>query len=270
MKKILVPTDFSPSSENAIDYALAMAEQMGATVDIIHVFHLSLADASSIPPEFIQEMLDDQEKQVFQKLETLVKGKNRSLIGQLKPKYGIFITQEITDWAAQQNYDLIIMGTRGKHSRVEKFLGSVSTHTMMQASCPVMAIPAEIVYKPISSIVYATSFDPKDEQAIDQLFHFAKSLQAKVHLIHIDTEKKGSIWEENYATVRNFPSNFASFTVKSNPSARIGLEEFVKENAVEVIALFIPHRRLWEQLFHTSFSKRMTFHSNIPLLTFRN
>ena len=61
MKKILFPTDFSDCAAHAFRYVQELASGLGATVDLLHVFHLPIGDASSVPPEYIQEMLDDME-----------------------------------------------------------------------------------------------------------------------------------------------------------------------------------------------------------------
>ena len=61
MKKILFPTDFSPAAANAFLYAHTLAEALGARIDLINIFHLPIGDASNIPPEYIQKMLDEAE-----------------------------------------------------------------------------------------------------------------------------------------------------------------------------------------------------------------
>ena len=53
MKKILFPTDFSPTAVNAFEYALALAKDLDATIDLMTVYHLPVADASSVPPQYV-------------------------------------------------------------------------------------------------------------------------------------------------------------------------------------------------------------------------
>ncbi|RMD75356.1 MAG: universal stress protein, partial [Bacteroidetes bacterium] len=47
-----------------------------------------------------------------------------------------------------------------------------------------------------------------------------------------------------------------------------GLDDYVKTHKIDILALFIPARRLWERLFHSSVSQRMVYHSTTPLLIF--
>ena len=168
MRKILFPTDFSPASDNALEFALKLAEKLNATVDLMNVYHLPVADASSVPPEYIEKMLEDKKKLVEAKLESFVHGCNALHIGELKAVYGIFIYHEIADLARFGEYDLILMGTKGEHNPMDRLLGTVTTHTMLQAPCPVMAIPREASFRKIQHIAYATDFKITDEHAVGQ------------------------------------------------------------------------------------------------------
>ncbi len=50
MKKILFPTDFSNASEKAFDFAVSLAHEMDATIDIVNIYHLPFVDATNVPP----------------------------------------------------------------------------------------------------------------------------------------------------------------------------------------------------------------------------
>ena len=267
MNKILFPTDFSETADNAFEYALALAKDLAARVDLLNIYHLPFAAASDVPVEMIQKMLDEKKENVQEKLEGLVERYPSEHFGQTKAVNGVFISQEITDIAKNQLYELIVMGTKGEHNRIEKILGSITTHTMMQAPCPVLAVPEGVPYRKIRKIAYATDFHLSDEHAVEQLMSFAGTLKAEVHFVHVTTDpEEGSM--EDLVVVENHPFEFTYFTVVNNHSVMGGLDRYIQEKNVDMLALFIPRRRLWERLFHTSFTKRMTFHTKTPLLVF--
>jgi nucleotide-binding universal stress UspA family protein len=266
MKKILFPTDFSDASRRALIYGAELVKETKAELDVIHVYNVPYADPSSVPFEYIQKMLDEKGEIVKEKLEDFIGLVDKKAVHSIKPVYGIFISKEITEYAEANGYELILMGTKGEHSRLEKLLGSVTTQTMMHAHCPVLAIPESAVYSGVKSIAYATDFLPSDEIAVAKLSEFAQQFEAKVHFVHINKETRKDVEQE--FRIEHYPLTFSDFSVINDESIMHGLDTFLDENKVNMLAMFIPNRRLWERLFHPSFTRKMVYHSEIPLLVF--
>ena len=263
--QILFPTDFSDAAKNAFKYAIQFAQETGATIDLMHVYHLPFANASNVSYQQIDEMLVEKKEGVLKNLnQWKTDYAPDGLVNQVLPVYGIFLDHEITDWADSQDYDLIMMGTKGEHAAFEKMLGSVTTRTMMQAPCPVMAIPEGVPYRSIKQIAYATNFALADKKATKQLNDFALELGAKLHYVHIE-KRKNVLGTDTSIRFDYYPTPFTDFTLLKNESVTAGLDDFIKREKIDLLTLFIPERRLWERLFHTSFTKKMTFHTNIPL-----
>jgi nucleotide-binding universal stress UspA family protein len=265
MKKILFPTDFSQTASNALEYAHQLAGALGAKVDVINIFPIGLADASSVPPEFLARMLEETEQNAKDQLQSFVASYDGAdTQGTTKAIYGMFTTMEIVDYAKENKYDLIIMGTKGEHGAIDRWMGSVCTETMMKSSCPVIAVPEGAHYQPVDQIAYATTFDPSDTHAVEELMKLAGQLEAKVHFVHVDTKKNGKPAQE--ISSKKYP--FTDFAVVKSDTVVEGLDTYMEEHQIKMLSLFIPNRRLWERLFHTSFTRKMTYHSDIPLLVF--
>lgn len=268
MKKILFPTDFSDCAGNAYAYAISLAKALGATMDVLNVFNLPLVDVTNVPPDFIEQMLAQKKAEAMEKLDTFANQFENPYLGEKLAVYGLFIPEEITDLVQQRGYDLVVMGTRGEdHTALEKLVGSVTTQTMMRAGCPVIAVPGHARWAGIRHIAFATDFQPNDLHAAGSLMALSEKLNAGVHFVHVET-KIGLDIMEDYIAMADYPYKFLDFTVVSSNSVMDGLEQFVKDRQIDLLALFIPERRLWERLFHSSFSKKMAFHTNVPLLVF--
>ena len=268
MNSILLPTDFSRLSKTALEYATAIAKHTHSVIDLVNVYNLPFIDASNVPPDYMDDMLTQKKEATLEKLREFARELPAEVKGELLPVYGLFIPQEIKDLTSGDKYKLVVMGTQGEnHSAVEKVLGSISTHTMMSAGCPVMTIPEEAEWKGIRNIAFATDFEPADQFAISQLVSFSQEMEAKVHFVHVETHPDiGGMNEE--ILVKNYPFEFSEFSVVNNKSAIEGLDDYIREHKIDLLALYIPKRRLMEKLFHGSFTKKMIFHSKIPLLVF--
>lgn len=268
MKKILFPTDFSPAAANAFLYAHALAEALEARIDVVHIFHLPVGDASNIPPEYIQKMLDEAEAETMQNLKEFSRPcLGKPTCGILLPVYGLFTAMEITDLARQEHHDMIIMGTKGQRSALEKLLGSVTTEVMMKAPCPVLAIPADAVFTAVAHIAYATAFEPSDDHAVEQLMYLAGRLNAQVHFVNVKTRTGDHLIRE-VKMEKDYRYNFADLSEVHHNTVQEGIDEFLQQRKMDWLTLFVPQRRLWERLFHSSLTKKMAYHSSIPLLVF--
>ena len=141
-EKILVPTDFGPTSRHAFEYALALARQTGATLHLLHV----IAYPVEVPswPEACraevtgsrQRLRDDAEREIagFAALADEVKMTTEVVGG--NPSRAIALA------ARHRNCQLIVMGAHGRDEVGHLVLGSVAERVTHTAPCPVLTVSA--------------------------------------------------------------------------------------------------------------------------------
>ncbi|MDE2059326.1 MAG: universal stress protein [candidate division NC10 bacterium] len=136
IKRILVPTDFSASSEYACQYALTFAHEARAEVYLLHAIYNPLRlpgyDFGGVIETLVKQAQDDLQKQVEQIREKQVIVHPMVLVG---VEY-----EEIVKFAQEHQIDLIIMGTHGRTGLAHAFLGSVAERVIRIASCPVLIV----------------------------------------------------------------------------------------------------------------------------------
>lgn len=141
--KILVPTDFSPASEPALDLAIELARTAGAALTLLHVYNpapyeipegmpvASILNVDSVIAEF-RKQLDGAkakaEKAGVARVDTLL-------------VQGIAYA-EIVHVAEQRGCGLIVMGTHGRTGFAHMLLGSVAEKVVRKATCAVVTVPA--------------------------------------------------------------------------------------------------------------------------------
>ena len=72
MKKILFPTDFSEAAKNGFRYAVALAEDIDAELDIMNVFAVPFTAPDEMPPNYVDQLIDNQKKIAKEKLDAFV------------------------------------------------------------------------------------------------------------------------------------------------------------------------------------------------------
>jgi universal stress protein A len=135
---VLVPLDFSTYAEQALDYAIALAQKLQARVTLLHVIQ---------PPAIVNvegglwptsTFLQDLEAAVTRDMEGyLARVTAAGLEGEMVVVHGVPF-QEILDTAKARQVDLIIMGTHGRMGLTHVFLGSVAEKVVRLAPCPVL------------------------------------------------------------------------------------------------------------------------------------
>ncbi|MBS1120278.1 MAG: Inorganic diphosphatase [Deltaproteobacteria bacterium] len=136
LQTILVPLDGSPPSLAALDHALALAEDSGASIDILHVEtleHFEVGSTRSLAPDSRQQIvrkLDDAVQRAQTQLGSRVS--RRTVQGDPLRK--------IIETASEKPYDLIVMGTHGRVGRLHAMLGSVAEAVVRNAPCPVLTV----------------------------------------------------------------------------------------------------------------------------------
>jgi nucleotide-binding universal stress UspA family protein len=138
-QKILVATDFSPASDDAIAQAIALAKQMNASLEILHVveigtepFPFGLLDIKD-GGDFFAYVERELDRRADDARRAGVPCTTKSIDG--KP------AEEIVVRARNIGADLIVVGTHGRSGIAHAFFGSVAEQVVRHADRPVVTVP---------------------------------------------------------------------------------------------------------------------------------
>ncbi|WP_207431543.1 universal stress protein [Sabulibacter ruber] len=231
METIICPTDFSACSENAIKYADALAQYIGARIVLVHNVYepviVELAPFEALP--YVEAIQDPEYRHHQQdKLDALIAQMNGQehaapVAYESKIKYGI-TTNSILQVAKEEQADLLVLGHEGLQ---EQFGESATARLIRDAHCPVLVVPPHATFRPPSKIVFVT--DLKGESLTDVCLvcqvatHFRAELQV-LHILEEDTMKNRQQAEAGLALLlKRLPCQKASthLEVDRNPSEGI-------------------------------------------------
>ena len=138
LKKILVPIDFSEPSRKALAYATSFAKQFNAELLLFHAVPIMTAPAPmySMPPETDARLRDESSKQLAQWRSTLpAELSSKAIVGDGASAY-----DQIVRAAAENNVDLIVLGTHGRTGARRWLIGSTAERVVRYATCPVLVV----------------------------------------------------------------------------------------------------------------------------------
>jgi len=263
MKKLLVPTDFSDNAENALKFAINLANHFESKIYLLSVYQVhspagSLKDIDSFlrtENELqLSALVSKSKNELFQNASmeaVTVNGSTASVI---------------SNFADKRDIDLIVMGTQGSSALHEIFIGSTTVGVIKKATKAVLASPNNFSYRPFKKIVLALDESktfPKEE--ISPLLTLAKSYQSKVLVYHI-AEPGGqngvspSIHEYLKGTDYSVHEKIGITDINE------GINDFVRENDADLLCMIARKRSFLENLFDPSVTRREAFDSPVALL----
>jgi len=273
MKTILIPTDFSKNSGNAIQYAMELNKKIQAKAILFHSYVVPML-AGEVPALMPgDDELKDEARTTLNKeqlrLASAYPGMHIETL--LSPGYA---EDEIVQVSTSTSADLVVMGTQGASGLREVLIGSITAAVMEDTKCPVLAIPENAAYHGLSKIVFATNYADNDFENIENVIELARKFNAEVILLHISSGKLDTAYE--YAAIETFKerikqdSNYEHVSFKLLESRDIihGLNFYLEEIKADMIAMSMHHRTFFQSIFNKSKTKQMAFHSNVPLLAF--
>ncbi|QIH37342.1 universal stress protein [Flavobacterium sp. Sr18] len=272
MKKILFPTDFSEVSKNAFIYALKLAESINAEIVTMHVYQLPQANYVNVA-EYLHEIYDVTELSNFEnykdEVPILRKIAEANNLGHIKISHVLILgnlVPEIKKITENENFDFVVMGTKGATGLKETFFGTTATKVMNDVKALVLAIPEHCKYHPIEKILFITQYKPEDTGSFVRVLSLAKIFQAHIDCLRVTSphhEVKDDTREDWKVLVENNEVTFHS--IKGEDVEGIILN-FIDLHKINFIAMHVYHRSFFEKLFEISLSKKLAFHINVPIL----
>ncbi|MEO6695612.1 MAG: universal stress protein [Ignavibacteria bacterium] len=276
MKNILIPTDFSSNADNALNFAVEIARKIRGNLILFHAYSVQLIDPN-MPAEIYLSAYQEEEKISKENLETLSKriiDSNKSTDGKNVFTTEAIATQglvvdEVLSLIDEYKTDLVVMGTHGAGGITELILGSNTASIIEKSRVPVLAIPQNAIFKGINNIVYAYDDIRSGLPSFQKLLEFAKMYDAQITLLHI-IEGSDNTEEMNKQEFEKIKQNITyekiSLQLVKEENVLEGINEYINTNSPDVLAMAIRKRTLLDKIFNRSLTKKMAYHTKIPLL----
>ncbi len=274
MKKILLPTDFSGNSLNAITYAIGMYREEKAVFTLLHAYRIfDYHEESKLavkPGEKSREKTEREvEKQLKQLVDKLVPEAGKDHIFKTSA-HNLLLVDAIKRELRTHQQDLIVIGTQGHTGDREVIYGSNTIHIMEELEkCPVLAVPAHASFKPPAEIVLANSFKvaltPHD---LDFLINMAHRFHSAIRILHIAEE--GGLSRSQKFNREQLQEKLEgvkhSFHFLEYLSVPMGIYSFLESRGSDMIAFINKKHTLVQNLLMQPLYKNLAHYAKVPVL----
>ena len=268
MKTILIPTDFSNSARNAVEYAITLFGEANRFI-LINSYEEPRSTTSSMIS--LKDILHESSLDSLAEEEQYLRVEKNHPNLQLETVsiYGDPV-HTITQYAENHDVDLIAMGTTGATGLKEVFMGSVAASVVQNAHCPVLAVPLGFDNRKPKNVLFASDLKSVENGELPEVFvELARECESEITVLTVssDQEQIDLVRAENgydlHVQLGGLPHKFE---VIESEDVEVGIEEFARVNGMDMI-ITIPRKVSWlGRLFNPSISKKLAQHIDIPMI----
>lgn len=274
MKHILVPTDFSDFSLNALKVAAEFARKSNSELHILHVVNIPSHEVGVIPFQNQQNIAEGLFilKHIKKKFaELLAKDFLKGLKVHEVLKFDD-IYKAVQEYSKEFNIGLIVMGTHGTSGFVNKFFVGSNTDKMIRLSdIPVLALKDEVKDMSFKHVVFAADFDLGVHSAFYKIKDIVALLGAKLHLVRIVTRDDFYFSKPMLEIMDEFAKdqnlNNYECHIYNSENVQDGINEFAAQINADIIATATHGRRGLARLLNGSITENLVDKSSLPVLT---
>ena len=264
MKKILVPTDFSAISDNALAFASQIALQMKSEIFLLSVQSLPANDDANMAIELMKTVQEASELKLNEAVERS-KAQHPSLQIEAHFAFGI-PAMTVKEFLETGDFDLVVMGTRGAHGVDRVLFGSIAESVSKHSPCPVIIVHADTVYKPVKHIAVPIDINYKfgeSHQVIHRIVELAEVFRADLRWFYVNTEK-----DRNKDNIYYMLEDGKKIDIEivNAPEVDAGIQAFTNSATFDLLIIIKRDYSLVQQLFHHNIFADILQNQSLPIM----
>lgn len=280
MKKILFPTDFSDTANNAFLYTLHLAKLYNAEVFITHIYDKKvISTLYGGQPELVATIYVDVELDEFEyfkeeskKLRMIAEENNLSDVklnfifksGSLVSTLGEIIEKE--------KINLVVMGTSGATNFEKKLWGSNTMNALRSLDIPILSIPKKAIFKGVKNIGFASALKDSDKPILANLLNFYDDNNLIIKVLYVIKNDENIEVEEQLIDkkIASWESEFRNekliFIKKISDSVTKGIYQLIFDENIDIVVIAKRDLSFIDSLFTHSLSEDLAKKMDFPLL----
>lgn len=270
IKTLLLATDFTDKSENALRVAAKMAQRHDAQLIVTHSVHayyiVDRAGRQVIGSDTLQESVVLATQKLDNLSIMLQKEYNLKVETKLSTQN---VVDSINDLLVSEDIDLVILGTSGKQTVKELILGSHAYNVLLHAKCSVLLIPENFSKLDFKKILFPVRIPQELEQKADLSLLIADKNDGEINLLGVANVGSAEMVREAYMEMKKhlllkYGEHFCEFKVATNNADVIA--DAALEQQSDLILLADHDEDSWKSFMAANFFKKIINKTDVPLL----
>ncbi|RYM35004.1 hypothetical protein ERX46_06425 [Brumimicrobium glaciale] len=268
--KVLIPTDFSIEAEYAFMMVNNLSKKANMEITFLHVLNvpdtvtLGMDNVINTCGEIDANFVEIQRNMAAVKL-TELQQKHEGVKSELI--FGHTATG-IIQFAEENNFDLIALGTKGTSGLAERFIGSNAQLIARKSNVPVMTLMCDRSGLELKDILLVHNFEENEPQKLNLVKTFIKAFGTKLHFLQITTR------DDNEENIRESMAIFAQkngfvnyeMHVIRDKNIEEGIKHFTEEENMDIICIGTHGKG---GIFHKSATETLINHLYKPIISYK-
>ncbi len=276
MRHILLPTDFSENSWNAIKYAIQLFENEQCTFHLFNAYTPIVYDLTYMllasPAQFdVRDSIRESSRVSLSALQNRISeeyGSNPNHQFETIARFETLIIG-VKELIEERDIDLVVMGTKGATGARKIVFGSNTVQVFNEISCPIIAIPSDFEFLKPQELLFPTDLEVDfNEKQLQALKGIAVLHKAKIKAMHVRTGH-GLSENQNHNKLKlatlfeNMNYQFYDF---NDMVIRDAINKFQDAYTVSMLVMINNKQSFFENLFFKDTINQIGFYLNIPFL----
>lgn len=304
---VLFPTDFTQTSINALPFAAMIAKTWSLKLAIVNVEASKDVKSPVVEDPFAENVPATENLRLLLKMKEKINNDERfkDVNVVCTTRFGTF-KNEIVDLC--KFADILVMGTKGCGTIKGLFLGSNTSYVIGKINIPTLIVPPEADGRKVetyfNSIAFASEFTKEEieEMEVHEVIGFAEPFGSNVSFVHVEKEfleltkpqvvvsgngslvfppklddedvkqmakEKGRRMKKKISSITDYKKkHYVVLSIDKSDNVQEALSDYCDRHKIGILALVRRQRSVLQSMFHSSVSKALSLHSNLPLLVF--
>ena len=274
MKRILLPTDFSDNSWNAIRYALQLYKNEACNFTLLNaytplIYQIEYMQFESEKFGLVHSMAEASENGLDEMITKIKSEFNNPKHTFSKISSFNTLTTEIHELYKGKIMDIIVMGTKGATGVRELLFGTNTVHVIKSARCPVLAIPSDFSFATPYEILFPSDYEVDfQEKHVQPIIDIAAANQAIINVLNASDGHYLTVEQEKNKQKLElyFRGMNCLFNSVRNQNVQEAITNFQLKAPINLLVMINNKHSFFENLFFKSVINQIGFHLKVPFL----
>lgn len=277
MKTLLVPTDFSPNSYEALDYAIELARHNWTEIIVVHACDFEEYAFKDRGAKWVAEKNRKTREEIEGKFSLLEKSIFRTEGIKIKTAlYDGTVVESILEAAHNYGADLIIMGTVGQTGLKTKLLGSKSMQVLRKSKIPVLVVPPDFAWRTPKHIAIAVNNEHEEIVYLSNILDLVQIYDPEITALIFSAEgdkadqvmtDTRTIFRVNKKLKGIYKDLDIERTMVSGHDFIGAVTDYIENKDIQLLVMFNHHTSWLDYFLNSSQTQKMVQLHKVPILS---